>query len=187
MRVLGIDPGVSGGLFLLNDHNPEEWHIMPVVKISAGWAKSKGRLKYDKDGNKIEKFRTEVDAKCLVGMLRGMLPDYVYIERVHAMPGQGVSSCFSFGQSLGILKGAVASIDKVTAMELVNPKEWQKAMFEGMPADDTKKVAARVAEKLWPGIDLRKSKRARKPHDGICDAACIAEYGRRQLIEGSDR
>lgn len=185
MRIVGVDPGIAGGFFLLEDKVPETWSVMPVIKEEAGFAKVAGRLKRDKDGNKIKRYRTSVDARAVVLLLRDMSPDYAFIERVHAMPGQGVTSMFSFGQSLGILKGAFASLDGLRELRIVGPKEWQKVMFKGIPVSDTKQVAAKVTYKLWPGLDLRKSKRARKPHDGICDAACIAEYGRRQLAEGS--
>ena len=59
----------------------------------------------------------------------------VAVEKVHAMPGQGVSSSFSFGQRLGELEGILTALQ--VPYELVAPKDWQKAC--GIPAKSDKK------------------------------------------------
>jgi hypothetical protein len=51
-----------------------------------------------------------------------------------------------------------------------------------IPKDDLKAASIRVAMRLWPSVDFRRTERCRKPHDGMTDAALIAEYGRRQQL-----
>jgi crossover junction endodeoxyribonuclease RuvC len=184
MRILGIDPGINGGFFLLEDGNPKDMHIMPIVKECTGFVKRKGRFKYDKDGNKILKYKTEVDSKRVASLLSEWRPDFVYIEKVHAFAKQGVTSMFSFGCSYGILRGAVAWLP--CQVFLVEPKAWQTEMFgPNANKDNTKTLSVKVATGMWPGLDFRKSARSRKAHDGICDAACMASYGLRLLSEGN--
>ena len=98
------------------------------------------------------------------------------IEKVHAMPGQGVTSMFSFGRSLGLIEGMVAAhgIPRTYAA----PRTWQAVMLKGKPTGkDHKGSAALAAVELWP--ELSKMMQV-KANWGIADAALIAEYGRRQ-------
>ena len=144
--------------------------------------KKKGRLKFDKDGKKIPKIRREVDPVGMVSIFRDLNPDHIFLELVASRSGQGVVSMFSFGRSFGDVRTAGAWLG--CPITLVRPQDWQKVMFEGMKTGGSKQLSADVATKLWPEIDLRKSKRSRKIHDGLSDAACIAKYGLRQLSEG---
>jgi hypothetical protein len=59
------------------------------------------------------------------------------LEKVHSMPGQGVSSTFTFGENFGTLKGVLRALRIPTV--LVNPKEWQKLIPGGLPAPPEKK------------------------------------------------
>ena len=78
----------------------------------------------------------------------------------------------------GILIGLVTALG--LPFQIVPPQKWQKSLFVGLPLkQDTKEKSAIIAMRLFPGVDFRKSSRARKPADGLTDAACIAEYGRR--------
>jgi crossover junction endodeoxyribonuclease RuvC len=190
MRILGIDPGKDGGFFLVEVD--ESWTsvsgkmaVMPTRTRDAGFLKTKkGRLKRDKHGNKIVRRKTEVDPEAMVALLRDMDPDYIFLEDVSARPGQGVTSMFSFGRSFGDVRTAGAWLG--CPLELARPQDWQKVAFadEDKGEKDPKVLSTRVATKLWPDMDLRKSSRCQNVHDGICDAACIAEYGRRRLSEG---
>ena len=98
------------------------------------------------------------------------------IEKVHAMPGQGVTSMFSFGRSLGIIEGIVVAHGIPRAYAA--PRTWQATMLAGKPkGKDSKHSAALAAVELWP--ELSKLMQV-KANWGIADAALIAEYGRRQ-------
>lgn len=106
---------------------------------------------------------------------------YAAIENVHAIQGKaGASSNFSFGLGKGILMGVVAGL-KIPYI-LVNPKQWQKEVWEGVTKQsDTKKTSLIAAKRLFPNQDFLASSRSRKPHDGIVDGLLIAEYCRRKF------
>ena len=89
------------------------------------------------------------------------------------MPKQGVRSTFTFGMGFGLVKGVVLGL-RLPLVE-VTPQEWKRKILKGYPkgSEDT------VAKKLWPNQSFLATERSRKPHDGIIDAALIAEYGRR--------
>jgi crossover junction endodeoxyribonuclease RuvC len=154
---IGVDPGLSGA-----------WAIVDEIGCLHSW----GRVRKAKHGR-----RHIVDAHQLVADIRaaGVILAAAHVEDVHAMPGQGVSSMFSFGRSLGAVEGALAALDIPT--HYLRPKQWQAAMLEGLPrGSQVKESAVKRASLLWPQLaDTLKVKAA----GGIADAALIAETGRR--------
>lgn len=167
---IGIDVGMDGGLVCLG---PD------------------GQLQLKNPTPTIEpKKRREVDIPAVVRFFEAAVMHAepkpysgrsvrVFIERAQAMPKQGVSSCFSYGRAFGTMLGIVGALG--LPFEVVGPQTWQKAMFHDIPHENTKKVAALVCSRIWPKMDFRATERSKKAHDGICDAALIAEYGRRNL------
>ena len=101
MRVLGVDPGAVSGAYALLGEHPKETHVgdVPVV---------------DRQVNAAEWSR----------IVRYCSPDVVVIERVGAMPKQGVSSTFRFGMGAGLIRGVVAgaSLPIVDAV----PAVWKR-------------------------------------------------------------
>ena len=89
------------------------------------------------------------------------------------MPGQGVTSCFSFGQNFGFILGLLRAL--VIPFELVRPQKWKKEFS----CTSDKNTSIEVAKRLFPGVDLRRTPKCQKPHDGICEALLMAEYARR--------
>jgi crossover junction endodeoxyribonuclease RuvC len=161
MRILGIDPGYSGGLALMDGTMFLECEVMPVITLT--------------------KSKRAIDEPGLRQLIIDWKPDHVVVEKVSAMPKQGVVSMFNFGTTYGIIRGILAGLE--IPYTLVAPRTWQKVMFAdiGKKKADTKKIAKLVCKRLWPGKDFTKSDRAYQPHDGKCDAALIAEWGRRTL------
>ncbi len=112
---------------------------------------------------------------------------HVVIEDVHAIFGAAAKSTFNFGWSLGILEGIMAGLS--IPYTKIAPKVWQKEMWQGITpvykagakTIDTKATSLLAAKRLFPLVDLRKSDRAGKPHDGIVDALLMAEYCRRKF------
>ena len=100
----------------------------------------------------------------------------VAVEKVHAMPGQGVSSSFSFGQRLGELEGILTALQ--IPYELVAPKDWQKAC--GIPAKSDKKGIASVMQKLYPTAELYGNKGGLR--DGRSDALSVAHFIRLKYV-----
>lgn len=96
-----------------------------------------------------------------------------FLEKVHAFPGQGLSSTFTFGVEFGRVQGWLAG--QGLEFELVTPQTWQKILPGGV---DPKERVRQFCEVQW-GLDVFIPSRCRVPHQGMMDAACIAEYGRR--------
>lgn len=97
----------------------------------------------------------------------------VILEQVHAMPGQGVSSMFNFGVGYGRLQGFLTG--RGIAFQLVPPQTWQAWL---PPLEDPKERARAYAAEAW-GLERFIGAGCRVPHQGMIDAACMAEYGRR--------
>jgi len=90
------------------------------------------------------------------------------------MPFQGVASTFTFGRGFGGVLGAIK------ALGLPMPQAWQKAILAGTPGD--KPAAIQYATSRFPSASLLATARSRTPSDGIADALCLAEWGRRVVV-----
>ena len=97
------------------------------------------------------------------------------VEKVGAMPGQGVTSMFSFGKNAGFIEGVLTALG--IPYQLIPPKKW-KGEF-GLNSDKAASVA--VCKRLFPDVDLRPTSRCRKDSDGMAEALLMAEYARRKL------
>ena len=98
---------------------------------------------------------------------------FCVVEHVGAMPGQGVTSCFSFGRGFGFILGLLTA--NCIPYELVRPQRWKKEF--GCTSD--KNTSIEVARRLFPGVDLRRTPKCTKPHDGVAEALLMAEYAKR--------
>jgi crossover junction endodeoxyribonuclease RuvC len=97
------------------------------------------------------------------------------LEKVGAMPGQGVVSMFNFGQSVGYIKGVLEAF-KIPYQE-ITPQKWKREFS----LNSDKAASAEVCRKLFPDISLLATPRCKKPHDGMAEALLMAEYARRKL------
>lgn len=155
---LGIDPGAKGGVAILD---------------SDGSLISVARFEGDCPG------RVSAEMVALAKKRSGPLGQVnIAIERVGAAPGQGVSSMFTFGVGVGLIKGWLAA-SGFQFIE-VSPQSWQRvAVGEG---ETTKDRARALASTLW-GLEPFIFAGCRVPHQGCIDAAGLAEY-LRQTITG---
>jgi crossover junction endodeoxyribonuclease RuvC len=101
------------------------------------------------------------------------LETFAVVEHVNAMPGQGVTSCFSFGQNFGFILGLLTAFR--IPYELVRPQKWKKEFS----CTSDKNTSISVAQRLFPGVDLRRTPKCTKPHDGMAEALLMAEHARR--------
>ena len=158
MIILGIDPGLTGALVFYNTADRTvSVHDMPTVAVTRN-----------------NKSKNEVSPMMVANVISEM-PDKIvaaYLERVNAMPGQGVSSVFSFGRSSGIIEGVLAAFDIPTT--LVIPQKWQKAMDVRGGKDGSRERAMQLLPASADQFKLKK-------HDGRADAALIAIYGSSML------
>jgi len=150
--VIGIDPGISGAIAIFEDGKLDCVVDMPTLKIASG-----------------KTMKSHISAIALVDILDGWSPNeaHIVIEKVGAMPGQGVSSMFNFGRSAGIIEGVVAAMHFPSTY--VTPATWTKAVGRAAGKD-----ASRMrAMELFPSkADLFK----RAKDDGRADAALIAYW-----------
>lgn len=121
----------------------------------------------------------ELDLPYLADLVKGICPDKVVIEKQGAMPGQGVVSMFTIGKNYGLLLGICAQY----SVEIVTPQRWKKEVLQGTTKD--KNAAIAYCRQSFPDVSLLPNPKCRKPSDGIADALCIAEYGRRAFSAGS--
>ena len=111
MLIIGIDPGISGSICFFEDGKILEVIEMPTMTEGK---KNKKQVNGSQICNEISKRIEQIDKKNIK----------VIIEQVSAMPGQGVTSMFNFGQSFGILKGICSAMQ--LPMYFVRPAKWKK-------------------------------------------------------------
>lgn len=98
------------------------------------------------------------------------------LEKVGAMPGQGVVSMFNFGHNLGYIEGLLQAFD--IPYQLVPPQTWKKEFS----VTSDKNTSIEVCRKLFPHVCLLPTARSRKPSDGMAEAMLLAEYARRRRM-----
>tara|TARA_B100000029_G_scaffold329477_1_gene321774 strand:- start:2284 stop:2778 length:495 start_codon:yes stop_codon:yes gene_type:complete len=155
MLIIGIDPGISGSISFL-----EEGKILDVVEMPTmnDGKKNKRQVNGSQVCNEISKRIKKIDKKDI----------RVIIEQVSAMPGQGVTSMFNFGQSFGILKGICSAMQ--LSMYFVRPAKWKK-YFNLI---NSEKDASRTkAIEIFPYYSSNLSK---KKDSNKADAILIASY-----------
>lgn len=170
---IGIDIGVAGGLACIAN-NYARVIEMPIFKGTKGGSKSKTDIVgvnnwiSDRimDVTKVSGYQEKGH-----DILHGEI--CVTMEAVHAMPGQGVTSMFHFGESYGMLQ-AMALING-WKLNLVTPQAWKKDILAGTPKDKT--AAVQHVRAMYPALDLNVGKKKVIYHDGMADAVCLAEYG----------
>lgn len=149
---LGIDVGQAGALVLLNDSSEiMEAHTMP---------------KDPRDRVKLMELLT-------IGK------PHVILERAQAMPKQGITGMFTYGEGYGLLQGAIMTLG--LKLTILRPKEWQKLVIEPNKKLKPKDLARQTAMNLWPDQCWLATQRCSVQHEGLIDAALIAEAGRRLL------
>ncbi len=106
----------------------------------------------------------------------GGQPRKAILEKVGAMPGQGVCSMFTFGKMVGEIRGMLKTL-QIPFIE-PTPVAWKKAVLVGTDWKGKKSASCEHVARRYPEIDLTPGKK-RKPHDGMADAICLAEFGGR--------
>jgi len=148
--VIGIDPGINGAIAIFRDGVLHSVVDMPTVEIASG-----------------KTMKRHISAVTLSDILARYPTAHVVIEKVGAMPGQGVTSMFNFGRSAGIIEGVVAALRMPSTY--VTPQQWTKAVGRAAGKD-----ASRMrAMELFP---TRAELFKRAKDDGRADACLIAHW-----------
>ena len=155
MLIIGIDPGISGSICFLDNGKILDVIEMPIMTEGKKNKKQvNGSQVYNEIIKRIKQFEKN--------QIR------VVIEHVSAMPGQGVTSMFNFGQSFGILKGICSAMQ--LSVYFVRPAKWKK-YFNLI---NSEKDASRTrAIEIFPYYSSHLS---RKKDSNKADAILIASY-----------
>ena len=153
MKILGIDPGLSGAIAILEKKKVLNLFDMPVMP----------------EGKKNKK---QLNSAQLVNIIRensiGDEEIAVVVEQVNAMPGQGVASMFNFGQTFGAIKGVCAALN--LPIFFVRPSKWKK-YFELI--NSSKDSSRTKVIEMYPSLS---SQLAKKKDVNKSDAILIARY-----------
>tara|TARA_B100002051_G_C16269800_1_gene408347 strand:+ start:71 stop:562 length:492 start_codon:yes stop_codon:yes gene_type:complete len=153
MKILGIDPGLSGAIAILENKKVISLFDMPVM---AEGKKNKKQLNSAQLVNIIKDNTVEKDEVAVV------------VEQVNAMPGQGVTSMFNFGQTFGAIKGVCAALK--LPIFFVRPSKWKK-YFELI--NSSKDSSRTKAIEMYPSLS---SQLAKKKDVNKSDAILIARF-----------
>ena len=153
MKIIGVDPGLSGAIVILENNKVLKLFEMPVM---AEGKKNKRQLN---SARLVNNFRENSSNNEEVA---------VVVEQVNAMPGQGVTSMFNFGQSFGAIKGVCAALN--LPIFFVRPSKWKKH-FELI--NSSKDSSRTKAIEMYPSLadQLAKKKDVNKS-----DAILIARF-----------
>lgn len=146
MIYIGIDPGTSGALAMISESRAAK--VIP-------WSPEAYR-----DALAGVSLANEYAVACL--------------EKVGAMPGQGVTGMFNFGKNYGHIIGLLEA--NGIPYELVHPRKWQKEF-----SVTDKNSSLEICKRLFPLISLKRNKKCKKDDNGMSDALLMAEYARRHL------
>lgn len=151
MIYLGIDPGQKGGIAVITTENAE-------ISAAETFPYSDDKL------------------KDLCSYLQGSSV-FCVVEKVGAMPKQGVTSMFNFGKSFGYILGVLEA--NYIPYELVQPRKWKKHFS----LTDDKGASIKTAKRLFPNVSLLPTPRCRVDNDGMAEALLMALYAYR-LTQG---
>ena len=153
MKIIGIDPGLSGAIAILESNKVLDIFDIPVM--------SEGK-----------KNKRQLNSALLVNLLKENINKEeevaVVIEQVNAMPGQGVTSMFNFGQTFGALKGICAALE--LPIFFVRPSKWKKH-FELI--NSSKDSSRTKAIEMYPKLSTQLAK---KKDVNKSDAILIARF-----------
>ena len=161
MKIIGIDPGLSGGIAVLENNKVLNILDMPVMP----------------EGKKNKR---QLNSALLVSLIKDNINAseevVVVVEQVNAMPGQGVTSMFNFGQTFGAIKGVCAALE--LPIFFVRPSKWKKH-FELI--NSSKDSSRTKAIERYPKLS---NQLAKKKDVNKSDAILIARfYSETRIIE----
>ena len=153
MKIIGIDPGLSGAIAVLE--NNKVLNIFDIPVMSEG-----------------KKNKRQLNSALMVNLLKENINKEeevaVVVEQVNAMPGQGVTSMFNFGQTFGAIKGICAALE--LPIFFVRPSKWKKH-FELI--NSSKDASRTKAIEMYPNLSSQLSK---KKDVNKSDAILIARF-----------
>lgn len=167
MVIVGIDPGLDGGIAGIDEKGSVLFiRVMP----SKEWKRGKRDVDAAELGRMLDRTNGE--------RFDEGEPNLVVVEKVGSMPKQGIVGAFTFGKGYGKVLGIVEYFG--IPLEQPTPQRWKKVVLAGTAKD--KEAAVAYVRNRFPNLNLFRTNKCRKPHHGMADAVCLAEFGRRLLL-----
>lgn len=183
MIVLGVDPGLHGGIAVMNGPaGVVAAYPMPILRANAKGA------------------RDTYDTRAICRLMQASVMDgprgfcIAFVEKQGPLPARvtrkdgaveqmgGSIANWNRGGSYRLFEGLLTGLG--IPFEFVLPQVWQRAMLSGTSGDDTKQRSITAAQRLFPQVSLLPTLRSRRPSDGLSDALLLAAYAQRQLAGG---
>jgi len=164
---LGIDPGQTGALArieICDGVKTVRFFDPPLFQVKSG---TKAKPKIKNEYNEIAMARALKDFAFFPS---GVAEVVCVLEKVSAMPDQGVTSMFNFGMGFGLWRGMLSALE--IPYSLVHPTTWKSVLMKDMPKE--KDAARQRAIQLYPQAA---SELSRKKDIGRADALLLAHYG----------
>ncbi|MDC0524570.1 crossover junction endodeoxyribonuclease RuvC [Pelagibacteraceae bacterium] len=153
MKIIGIDPGLSGGIAVMENNKVLNIFDMPVMP----------------EGKKNKRQLNSAQLSILIKEnIKSNENVAIVVEQVNAMPGQGVTSMFNFGQTFGAIKGICAALE--LPIFFVRPSKWKK-YFELI--NSSKDSSRTKAIEMYPALS---NQLAKKKDVNKSDAILIARF-----------
>ena len=180
MKIIGIDPGLDGGISIMIDGTLVNLIQMPVTIEITKKKTKKGEFKQMR----------HIDAYKLADILFSHKDAKIYMEKVNPFAGMGSFQSTRMATSIGRIEGIMIGMG--LKFIYVTPGQWQKDVWHEKDRvmrktpdkktkqgnTDTKATSLNAALRLFPNVNFI-PKGDRTPHDGLFDSALIAEHGRR--------
>lgn len=182
MKVIGIDPGIDGGICVLDKSGAIiEMHIMPTYSVTTAKKLKSGKYKKER----------HIDSYALADILYRHKDASICMERINTFAGQGASAGSKMIRGYGRIEGVMGSMG--FKWENPTPGTWTKKIWIDEDKVYRDKVDARTrqgkidpkptnlnaSKRIFPDANFIPEKK-RTPHDGLFDSALIAEYWRRE-------
>ena len=165
MRI-GIDNGISGGLVAISDHDGS--YIDGITMPAKRW-----------------RSRNEIDVlavrKWILAVCENEPSKILSVTIEEPNNSRTPSTAYSVASSFHSLR-AMLDIWEIITWHRITPQSWQKEVLGKVPKGETKTAALQAALRIWPYEDFLASSRCKVSHEGIVDAALIAEFSRRQKL-----
>ncbi len=186
--IIGVDNGLDGGIVALSPIGglePIAAHVMPTISV---WHPNVSKTVKDKITGTARKtkgkFIREVDVRKLVAILDSIEGKResmtVYFEQCPMHADQALtmrSMAMSAGKILAVLEAKAFTVVRVMS------HDWHPTILGKFPQGTSKATAAATAAAIWPAVRWLPTTQHSTPHNGLIDAALIAEFGRRALFE----
>jgi crossover junction endodeoxyribonuclease RuvC len=173
MTVIGVDVGLTGAIAVLSGDKAEV-HDIPIETIRGPGSKVRRRVHERALAARLG----EITAPLFKGEA------VAFVEAAQATPQMGVSSAFHFGETFGLLKGALQQLGIDT--RVVTPLKWKRAM--GLAKEGSREIGRDELREKASSLDLARrlypmlaDELRLKKHDGRAEALLIAHYGAEEL------